>query len=120
MVVIVLWICGYYAVNCGPDVINGNQGKALGEGISQLGDGHIYPPRSYLFDEEQIVDPNGHCQVPRAHRTIKLWDIPPPKRAVVRGAPWGDEPWQRQAVEQLGLETTLGPRGRPGKTAPSR
>jgi putative transposase len=42
------------------------------------------------------------------------------RRCVVRGAPWGDEPWQRQAVEQLGLETTLRPRGRPRKTPPSR
>ncbi len=37
---------------------------------------------------------------------------------VNRGAPWGEEQWQRQTVKQLGLETTLRPRGRPRKTPP--
>jgi len=38
------------------------------------------------------------------------------RRCAKRGAPWGNEQWQRQVVEHLGLATTLRPRGRPRKT----
>jgi putative transposase len=41
------------------------------------------------------------------------------RRCATRGVPCGDEQWQRQTVEQLGLETTLRPRGRPRKTPPT-
>ena len=41
------------------------------------------------------------------------------RRRAVRGAPWDDEKWQQQTVEQLGLETAPRPRGRPRKTPPS-
>ncbi len=33
--------------------------------------------------------------------------------SVVRGAPFGDVEWQRRTSEQLGLQSTLRPRGRP-------
>jgi putative transposase len=39
------------------------------------------------------------------------------RRSVVRGQPYGDEPWVRQTAGQLGLESTLRPRGRPRKPA---
>lgn len=35
------------------------------------------------------------------------------RRSVVRGAPFGDVEWQRRTAEQLGLRSTLRPRGRP-------
>jgi putative transposase len=37
------------------------------------------------------------------------------RRSVARGAPYGDELWQRRTVLALGLESTLRPRGRPKK-----
>jgi putative transposase len=40
------------------------------------------------------------------------------RRCVGRGVPWGDEAWQQQAVQRLGLEATLRPRGRPRKPPP--
>lgn len=36
-------------------------------------------------------------------------------RSVMRGAPFGDEAWQRQTAASLGLESSLRPRGRPKK-----
>ena len=35
------------------------------------------------------------------------------RRSVVRGAPFGDVEWQRRTADQLGLQSTLQPRGRP-------
>lgn len=39
------------------------------------------------------------------------------RRCVVRGAPYGDEEWQRQTAQALGLESSLRSRGRPRKPA---
>ncbi len=39
------------------------------------------------------------------------------RRSVARGQPYVDEPWVRQTAGQLGLESTLRPRGRPRKAA---
>jgi putative transposase len=36
-----------------------------------------------------------------------------PRRSVVRDAPFRDVEWQRRTAEQLGLQSTLKPRGRP-------
>ena len=41
------------------------------------------------------------------------------RRAVVRGTPFGSEPWTRRMAGQLGLGFTLRPRGRPGKDGTS-
>lgn len=38
------------------------------------------------------------------------------RRSVERASPLGDDTWSKRAVRQLGLETTLRPRGRPKKT----
>ena len=37
------------------------------------------------------------------------------RRSLTRGQPYGSETWVRKTVEQLGLESTLRPRGRPRK-----
>jgi putative transposase len=37
------------------------------------------------------------------------------RRSVARGAPYGDERWQRQTAKALGLESALRPPGRPRK-----
>ena len=37
------------------------------------------------------------------------------RRCVNRGAPYGDQDWIERTMEQLGLESTLRPRGRPRK-----
>jgi len=37
------------------------------------------------------------------------------RRSVIRGTPLGSEDWSRRIAEQLGLESTLRPRGRPRK-----
>ena len=37
------------------------------------------------------------------------------RRSVIRGTPLGGEDWSRRIAEQLGLESTLRPRGRPRK-----
>jgi putative transposase len=40
------------------------------------------------------------------------------RRSAARGAPFGDSDWQRRTAEQLGLLSTLRPRGRPRKPRP--
>ena len=37
------------------------------------------------------------------------------RRSVNRGCPFGDEDWQKEVAEDLGLQSTLHPRGRPRK-----
>ena len=37
------------------------------------------------------------------------------RRCVNRGRPFGDESWSRETAQQMGIETTLRPRGRPRK-----
>jgi putative transposase len=37
------------------------------------------------------------------------------RRCIHRGSPYGDDTWTERTVRQLGLETTLRPRGRPRK-----
>ena len=37
------------------------------------------------------------------------------RRSVNRGCPFGDEEWTDEVVQQLGLASTLRPRGRPRK-----
>jgi putative transposase len=48
-------------------------------------------------------------QLPEAHETTAL------RRCANRGSPYGDEIWAQNVAEQLGLESTLRPRGRPVK-----
>ena len=37
------------------------------------------------------------------------------RRSIQRGSPFGDEPWTGRVVREMGLESTLRPRGRPKK-----
>jgi putative transposase len=37
------------------------------------------------------------------------------RRSVIRGAPYGDEQWQKETAEVLGLQSALRPPGRPKK-----
>jgi putative transposase len=37
------------------------------------------------------------------------------RRSVVRGTPYGSEPWVEKIVKRLGLQSTIRPRGRPKK-----
>ena len=39
------------------------------------------------------------------------------RRSIQRGTPFGSETWTKRAARQLGLESTLRPRGRPRKDA---
>jgi putative transposase len=64
--------------------------------------------------------------VSRPRAWLKLVNRPQPERelavirqAVQRGQPFGDETWQHQTAQQLGLESTLRPRGRPRKLSPT-
>ena len=41
------------------------------------------------------------------------------RRSVVRGAPFGEAPWQERTAKRLGLMSTLRPRGRPQKSPPA-
>jgi putative transposase len=38
------------------------------------------------------------------------------RQSVARGRPFGDAPWQKRTANELGLEATLNPRGRPRKS----
>jgi putative transposase len=40
------------------------------------------------------------------------------RRSAARGVPFGDPGWQQRTAEQLGLQSTLRPRGRPCKPTP--
>ena len=75
-----------------------------------------------------------HRGVRNRHVTLDEWPIPRPRtwrelvnrphtdaelealrRSVVRGAPFGAPDWQQRTASDLGLESTLRPRGRPRK-----
>ena len=41
------------------------------------------------------------------------------RKAIQRGSPYGDDHWTQQTAEELQLESTLIPRGRPEKSRPA-
>lgn len=51
----------------------------------------------------------------RVNRPQTAAELEAIRRSVARGQPYGDECWVRQTAGQLGLESTLRPRGRPHK-----
>ena len=53
----------------------------------------------------------------RVNRPQTAAELEAIRRSVARGQPYGDERWVRQTAGQLGLESTLRPRGRPCKSA---
>ena len=54
--------------------------------------------------------------VSRVNRPVSKKDLDALRISVVRGRPFGDEPWQKRTAKRLGLESTFRPRGRPKKT----
>ena len=51
------------------------------------------------------------------NRPITQGELEALRRSVDRGAPFGDDAWVKRTAAQLGLESTLRPRGRPKKKA---
>jgi putative transposase len=67
----------------------------------------------------------GNWPLPRPRRWQELVNEPQTeaeleglRRSVVRGRPFGGEPWIEEIIQPLGLEYTLRPRGRPRKQPP--
>ena len=76
--------------------------------------GLVSRPAHRLTEGLLSMNPN----VPRGPRSIG--DLRSERRCGRETAPqpYGDEDWMKATVKQLGLESTLGSRGRPAKTAP--
>ena len=51
----------------------------------------------------------------RVNTALSSRELERVRRSVVRGRPFGSEPWTQHAARRLGLESTLRPRGRPSK-----
>ena len=56
----------------------------------------------------------------RVNRALTSNELKAVRRSVRRGRPFGDETWTKITAKQLGLESTLRPRGRPRKQKPER
>jgi putative transposase len=54
--------------------------------------------------------------VARVNRAISKKELDALRLSVVRGRPFGDEPWQKRTAKRLGLESTFRLRGRPKKS----
>jgi putative transposase len=70
-------------------------------GAAVLDDGPVPLPRGWL---RRVESPQTEAELAAL------------RRSVVRGAPFGEDAWQEQTAERLGLQSTLRPRGRPRKT----
>jgi putative transposase len=53
--------------------------------------------------------------VARVNRALAKKELEALRASVLRGRPFGDEPWQKRTAKRLGLESTFRPRGRPKK-----
>jgi hypothetical protein len=74
------------------------------------------PARHFLSDWPIPRPVDWTSRVNRADAKKELEAL---RRSVQRGQqPYGTEPWFQQIVQQLGLESTLRPRGRPRNTPP--
>ena len=70
-----------------------------------------------LVDDGPLALPRGwlkHVQSPQTEGELEAL-----RRSVVRGTPFGDATWQERTAKELGLESTLRPRGRPRKSPPA-
>jgi putative transposase len=54
--------------------------------------------------------------VARVNRAISKKELEALRLSVVRGRPFGDQPWQTRTAKRLRLESTFRPRSRPKKT----
>ena len=57
------------------------------------------------------LDWNAYVNAPRTSAELAAL-----RRSITRGAPFGSDRWQRDTADELGLKSSLRPRGRPRKT----
>jgi putative transposase len=67
--------------------------------------------RAGLVDAGPVVLPRRWRQHVQARQTKA--EVAALRLSLVRGSPFGDAEWQQRTAKQLGLESTLRPRGRP-------
>jgi len=75
----------------------------------------VHGDEARLLDDGPLALPRGwrqHVQSPQTEAELEAL-----RRAVVRGAPFGEGSWQERTAKRLGLQSTLRARGRPWKTA---
>lgn len=72
--------------------------------LLELADWPVRTPRDWV------------AAVNRAQRGPKIEAL---RRAIARGAPYGERGWQEQTAQRLGLESALRPRGRPQRRSGS-
>ena len=78
--------------------------------------GWLQPPLLPWLDPGPIPRYEGWLEfVQTPHTEAELVAL---RCCVERGTRYGSEPWVKRTAEQLGLESSLRPRGRPGKTGP--
>jgi len=70
--------------------------------------------RAGLVDAGPVALPRRWRQHVQSPQTEAL------RRSVLRGSPIGDADWQQRTAKQLGLESTLRPRGRPWPSTPNQ
>lgn len=75
-------------------------GKQRGDDVPELSAWPVVRPRNW---SAWVSRPQTKAEVEAVRRSLS------------RGQPFGNEAWQRRTAEQLGLEFTLNPRGRPRK-----
>jgi putative transposase len=72
-----------------------------GHGLSILSDWPVPRPADWL---EFVNEPQTQAELDALRRSVN------------RGCPFGEDDWQKQVVADLGLESTMRPRGRPRKS----
>jgi len=78
----------------------------------------VHGDKEGLLDEGPLPLPSrwrGYVQRPQTEAELEAL-----RRSVVRGVPFGESSWQERTAKQLGLQSTLRPRGRPRKTPPNK
>jgi putative transposase len=82
--------------------------------------GSLFPPTG---DSPSLLHPS---PVPRGQDWVRHVNVPQTeaelaaiRRHIARGAPFGEQGWQRRIAKRLGLESALRPRGRP-RSAPEK
>jgi putative transposase len=71
---------------------------------------------SGILSDWPIVRPSDWTR--RVNRALTSNELEAVRSSVRRGRPFGDETWTKITAKQLGLESTLRPRGRPRKHKP--
>lgn len=55
--------------------------------------------------------------VKQVNQSLSEAELAAMRHCIARGTPFGEESWQRRTASELGLESTLRPRGRPRKSS---